>query len=117
MRLVSVVAVAVLAFAAGLALRGRSDMERTAAPKAAVLLDGGGVSRPVRLIPVDLGALERRRREPQPAPAPTAPAPVVVAPAVPPTPPAPAPEPPATPDAPRLGSPEATPEITFDSDG
>jgi hypothetical protein len=118
-RIGSMLVIVLLAFAAGLALRGSDDESGTAAPAPPTRVDEVGVERSIRLVRADPGTLHRPERAPTPvaASAPAAPAapPVLESgPAV--TPPpvsAPTPEPSAEPEP----APAATPIGTFDSEG
>jgi hypothetical protein len=118
-RIGSMLVIVLLAFAAGLALRGSDDESGTAATAPPTRVDEFGVERSIRLLLADPGKLPRpeRARTPVVASAPAAPAapPVLGSgPAV--TPPpvsAPRPEPSAEPEP----APAATPIGTFDSEG
>jgi len=117
------VAVVVLAFAAGWAVRD-TDREIAAQPaKGATVLDGDRALRPIRLIRADPGALRRRPRPSATATpaAPAAPAQAVVvpipAPAPAPTGPDPAPQVPATPAPDQFESSEPEPTGSFDLEG
>lgn len=123
-RIGSMLVVVLLAFAAGLALRGWDDESGAAAAAPPTLLDEVRVERSIRLLPADPGTLHRRERARTPvgAGAPAAPAappgwesgPAVSPPAVSPPPvSAPRAEPPAEPEP----APEVIPLGTFDSEG
>ena len=129
----SMLVILLLAFAAGLALRGWDHESGTAAPAPPTLLDEVGVERSIRLVRADPGTLHRpeRARTPVRASAPVAPAapPVresgpAVTPAAPPvwesgpavTPP-PVSAPRAEPSAEPEPAPAVTPIGTFDSEG
>ena len=119
--------VLVLAFGAGVVLRGSGDDRSPGGTGAAPRLEGDGRFRPIRLVRADPGVLRRPAPEPsgeQPA-APAAAAAAVSAPAAaPPAPPARAPEPDPAPTEPPVqpddgGSDGANdpPTSTFDLDG
>jgi hypothetical protein len=113
--------VAVLAFGAGIALRGWGDEGGAAPPVAVKAIDADQPSRSIRLIEADPGTLKRiPERRPPAAGASVAADPSVSA----------APQPPAAPPAPATAAPapdtttddsfdlpDQPPTITFDSDG
>jgi hypothetical protein len=126
----SLAVVAVLAFGAGIALRGWRDQGGAAPPVAVTAIDDDQPSRSIRLIEADPGTLKRipERRAPAAGASVAAVPSVSAAPQAPAAPPATsappataAPPPPATaPDTTTDDSfdlPDQPPTITFDSDG